>query len=80
LINYFLFSLSSLINYFLFSIIKTMEQNEIIVYILLAIGLFLLLAPQDSPIQLPIEQSTKQIIACIALVLSYYFYNNQKIF
>jgi hypothetical protein len=57
-------------------------QNQIIIYILLISGLFLLFAPAKYQTYLPVtlETSTSQIIGVIALLTAYYYYNNEKLF
>ena len=57
-------------------------QYQIIIYILLAAGLFLLFAPAQYQTYLPVtlETSTRQIVGCVALLTAYYYYNNEKLF
>lgn len=58
------------------------STTHIIIYSLLFIGLFLLFAPIEYQSYLPfkLETSTRQITGCIALLGSYYYYNNEKLF
>lgn len=61
-----------------------MEQNQvqILIYILVAAGLFLLFAPVQYLKNLPVNftTSTRQITGCIALLIAYYYYNGEKLF
>jgi uncharacterized membrane protein len=59
-----------------------MENKKIIMYVLLAIGIFLLVAPSQYQALVPIPTGgyTKQIIAIVALVAAYYYYNGEKLF
>lgn len=55
---------------------------QIIIYILLAAGLFLLFAPTEYQTYLPVtlDTSTRQIVGCVALLTAYYYYNGEKLF
>lgn len=59
-------------------------NNQNSASILLVIGLFVLFAPNDLQIILPtnytnLDSHTKKIIGWSILLLSYYFYNNEKL-
>lgn len=58
------------------------SQVQILIYVLLAAGLFLLFAPAQYQAYLPVtlETSTRQIIGCVALLAAYYYYNGEKLF
>jgi hypothetical protein len=58
------------------------NQLQIIIYILVASGLFLLFAPAKYQTYLPVtlDTSTRQIVGCVALLAAYYYYNNEKLF
>ena len=51
-------------------------------YVLLALGAFLLLAPAEYQAYVPvkIDTTTRQIVACVAILGAYYYYNNEKLF
>lgn len=57
-------------------------QVQIIIYILLAAGLFLLLAPAKYQTYLPVTMttSTRQIVGCVAILTAYYYYNGERLF
>ena len=56
------------------------QQSQYIAYALLAVTVFLLLAPPQYQSYVPVQldMQTKQIVAVLALVAAYYFYNVQK--
>jgi len=58
----------------------TQQQSQYIAYALLAVTVFLLLAPPQYQSYVPVQldMQTKQIVAVLALVAAYYFYNGQK--
>lgn len=58
------------------------SQTQILIYILVAAGLFLLFAPPQYQARLPVtlDTSTRQIIGCVALLSAYYYYNGEKLF
>lgn len=57
-------------------------QNQIIIYILVIAGLFLIFASPEYQEYLPvtIDASTRQIIGCIFILVAYYYYNDEKLF
>jgi hypothetical protein len=59
-----------------------LNQNQIIIYILSAAGLFLLFAPQKYLEFLPVtlDTSTRQIVGCVFILIAYYYYNGEKLF
>jgi len=59
-----------------------MTQKDIIIITLLGVGLFFLLAPEESYKYLPFKfsLSIRQIIGCISLLGSYYYFNDEKLF
>lgn len=58
------------------------NQVKILIYILLALGLFLLFAPIQYQKYLPFKLTTssRQIIGCVAILTAYYYYNGEKLF
>jgi hypothetical protein len=58
------------------------SQTQMLMYALLAVGLFLLFAPQEYQAYVPVklDTSTRQIIGCVALLGAYYYYNGEKLF
>jgi len=58
------------------------SQKKMLMYVLLALGAFLLLAPAEYQAYVPVkvDTSTRQIIAFVALLGAYYYYNNEKLF
>lgn len=58
------------------------SQNQIIIYTSLIGGLFLLFAPEEYRSYLPVtlDTSTRQIVGSIAILIAYYYYNNEKLF
>jgi hypothetical protein len=58
------------------------NQLQIIIYINVASGLFLLFAPVKYQDYLPItlDKSTRQIVGCVFLLVAYYYYNGEKLF
>jgi hypothetical protein len=56
-------------------------QNQNMVILFASIGLFFLFAPDQYVAYLPVTLSTqhKQIIACVALLAAYYYYNGEKL-
>lgn len=59
-----------------------MESKKMMMYALLAVGVFLLAAPAQYQAMVPVqmESSTKQIVAIVALLAAYYYYNGEKLF
>lgn len=59
-----------------------MDNKQMIMYALLAVGVFLLAAPQQYQVMVPVpmSSSTKQIVAVVALLAAYYYYNGEKLF
>lgn len=59
-----------------------MEQTQILMYALLVVGIFLLFAPPEYQSYIPFktDNSTRQIIGCVALLVAYYYYNGEKLF
>lgn len=57
-----------------------MDSKQIIMYLLLTTGIFILIAPKSYQIMIPIQidTSTRQIIAIFAILLAYYYYNGEK--
>jgi hypothetical protein len=57
-------------------------QTQIVIYVLLTAGLFLLFAPEKYQASLPVtlDSSTRQIVGCIAILVAYYYYNGEKLF
>lgn len=57
-------------------------QTQVVIYVLLAAGLFLLFAPAQYQASLPVtlDSSTRQIIGCVALLGAYYYYNGERLF
>jgi hypothetical protein len=54
-----------------------------VVYFTLIIGILLLVIPeetQENILKIDIRPNIRQMIACILLLTSYYFYNNEKLF
>lgn len=58
------------------------NQKKMMTYALLAIGVFLLAAPPSYQMAIPVrmDSSTRQMVACAALLAAYYFYNGEKLF
>jgi hypothetical protein len=58
------------------------NQVQILIYILLAAGLFLLFAPAQYQAYLPVtmSNSTRQIVGCVCILAAYYYYNGEKLF
>jgi hypothetical protein len=58
------------------------SQTQMLMYVLLAVGIFLLIAPQQYQAYVPLkfDTSTRQIIGCVALLGAYYYYNGEKFF
>jgi hypothetical protein len=58
------------------------SQTQMLMYVLLAVGLFLLFAPQEYQVYVPLklDASTRQIIGAVALLAAYYYYNGEKLF
>lgn len=60
-----------------------MEKKQMIMYAFLAIGVFLLAAPTQYQAMVPLpiqDSSTRQILAAIAILAAYYYYNGEKFF
>lgn len=57
-----------------------MEQKQMIMFALVAIGAFLLAAPPQYQTMIKVDTPTKQIIACVAFLAAYYIYNDEKLF
>jgi hypothetical protein len=57
-------------------------QNQLVIYIFLAAGLFLLFAPvkYQTYLSVTLDTSTRQMVGCVALLAAYYYYNNEKLF
>lgn len=57
-------------------------DNKMMMYVLFALGAFLLVAPPQYQSMIPIEMttSTRQVVACVALLAAYYYYNGEKLF
>ena len=58
------------------------SQTQMLMYLLLALGLFLLLAPAQYLAYIPVkmDEQTRQIVGAVALVGAYYYYNHEKLF
>lgn len=58
----------------------TLQQSQYIAYALLAVAVFLMFAPPQYQMYIPVQMDTqtKQIVAVVAVVFAYYFYNGQK--
>lgn len=58
----------------------TTQQSQYLAYGLVAIAVFLMFAPPQYQMYLPVQtdMQTKQIIAVLAILGAYYFYNGQK--
>lgn len=58
----------------------TMQQSQYLAYALVAVAAFLMFAPPQYQMYVPVQMDmqTKQIAGIVALVAAYYFYNGQK--
>jgi len=58
----------------------TMQQSQYLAYALVAVAAFLMFAPPQYQMYVPVQMDmqTKQIVGIVALVAAYYFYNGQK--
>ena len=56
-------------------------QNQNMVILFASIGLFFLFAPAQYQAYIPVQLNTqtKQIVACVALLLAYYYYNGERL-
>ena len=57
-------------------------QSDMVVYSLVAVGLFLLFAPDQYKTFIPstVTSQQQQIVAVVALLAAYYYYNGEKLF
>lgn len=58
----------------------TKQQSQYIAYALIAVAAFLMFAPPQYQMYVPVQMGTqtKQMVAVAAVVIAYYFYNGQK--
>ena len=58
----------------------TTQQSQYVAYALILTAAFLMFAPPQYQMYVPLQMDmqTKQIIAVVAFVAAYYFYNGQK--
>lgn len=59
-----------------------MDQKHIIMFTLLAVGVVLLLTPEEYQQYMPVKLtlSIRQIIGSISLLGAYYYFNNERLF
>ena len=59
-----------------------MDEKQIIMFTLLAVGIVLLLTPEEYQQYMPIKLtlSIRQIIGSISLLGAYYYFNNERLF